>query len=425
MPARKSTKKEDKQEVTKKKTKKKTEDVTEKKGAEKKTVKKTEPAIKKPVKRKTAKKAKNTETVPEAVVVAESSEKRSHDEEVTTAKQAKSDVPGRYRNIGTFSSDIDSEFAVNNISRAEEEDYTFRFIRKCKYNGEILVGTVISIEDDPKKMMLGVRLLYEPRRSRNHWGAVEVLIPEMVFFEPDKHFTRDYETRPLQEQYLLRKQAILQYMGAKIHFCVIGVSRTQTDDPRFAGQYVTSVIGDRCSAMAKIRDKYFFHGNRKKPGKTITIKEDDLVEGFVVCVNDQYVTVVALGVEARIFINELCPERISSCLQYTRVGDVLPDLRVRGISIEGNRVKLQLTNRIKKGAVKSILSMKRGSYYIGRVVWFNPKKDLYTILLSNGVTAFVYRNNVMGFVELSINDIVSVCVSAVHDDMVTGNAVRI
>ncbi|MBR5755355.1 MAG: hypothetical protein IKX97_06025, partial [Erysipelotrichaceae bacterium] len=140
---------------------------------------------------------------------------------------------------------------------------------------------------------------------------------------------------------------------------------------------------------------------------------------------DQYVTVVALGVETRVHIDELCPEKISSCLQYARVGDVLPELRVREIRIEGGRVRLRLSNRFKKGAAKAILTMKKGSYYAGRVVWFNPKKDIYTIILSNGVTAFVYRNNVMGYIDLSINDIVSVCVSAVHENMVTGNAVRI
>ena len=397
--------------------------VTKKEETEKKP--KTRSTTRKKAEKPAAEAVASEQIVPEAVVPAENETEAPIESTASNKKHEQKEAPGRYRNIGTFSADIDSEFAFNNVSRAEEEDYTFRFMRKCKYNGEILVGTVVSIEDDPKKMILGVRLLYEPRQSRNHWGAVEVLIPEMVFFEPGRHFTRDYETRSLRDQYLIRKQAILQYMGAKIHFCVIGVSRTVTDDPRFSGQYVTSVIGDRTTAMAKIRDKYFFHENKKKPGKVITVKENDLVEGFVVGVTDQYVTVVALGVESRIYINELCPERISSCLQFTKVGDVLPELRVREIRIEGDRVRLRLTNRIKTGAPKAILSMKKGSYYAGRVVWYNPKKDIYTILLSNGVTAFVYRNNVMGFTDLSINDVVSVCVSAVLDDVVTGNAVRI
>jgi len=428
MPVKKNEKAEA-AEKTKETSVKKEENAKKKEATEsgrKKKVEKTE-SVRKPAKSKADKAAAESSfpEVSEVVVPAEIIQEEASLSKAEPKKKDGKEQPGRYRNIGTFSADIDNEFAAINTTRAQEEDYSFRFMRKCKYNGEILVGTVISIEDDPKKMMLGARLLYEPRQSRNHWGAVEVLIPEMVFFEPGKHFTRDYETKSLRDQYLIRKQAILQYLGAKIHFCVMGVSREVTEDPRFSGQYVTSVIGDRTSAMKKLRDKYFFHKNKKKPGKTITVREDDLVEGFVVGVNDQYVTVVALGVESRIHINDLCPERISSCLQYTRVGDVLPELRIREIKINGDRVRLGLTNRMKRGAQKAILSMKKGSYYVGRVIWFNPEKDIYTIMLSNGVTAFVYRNNVMGFVDLSINDVVSVCVSAIHNDIVTGNAVKI
>ena len=72
-----------------------------------------------------------------------------------------------------------------------------------------------------------------------------------------------------------------------------------------------------------------------------------------------------------------------------------------------------------------ILSMKKGYYYRGRVVWYNRDKDLYTVHLDNGVTAFVFRSNVMGYVNLSINDIVSVCVTSIFKDKVGGNAVRI
>ena len=69
--------------------------------------------------------------------------------------------------------------------------------------------------------------------------------------------------------------------------------------------------------------------------------------------------------------------------------------------------------------------MKKGNYYYGKVAWYNKQKDLYTIYLDNGVTAFVYRNNVMGFVDLSINDAVSVCVTTILEDKVGGNAIKL
>ena len=179
-------------------------------------------------------------------------------------------------------------------------------------------------------------------------------------------------------------------------------------------------------AMEKLRDKYFFHKNRKetRTEEPITIKTGDLVEAFVVNVNYQYVTVVSLGVETRIYLHDLTRENVTNCLEYTHVGDVLPECQVLNVEIKDNRVQLRLTNN-RSVAPKTILSMKKGNYYRGRVVWYNREKDLYTIALDNGVTAFVYSSNVMGYVQLCINDIVSVCVTSIMDNKVGGNAVKI
>lgn len=374
--------------------------------------------VKKTGKKKEAPKAENPEVIEEAAVTAELSEETQSKPETKQTKQAK------YRNIGSYSADIENEFTYSNLSQAEEEEKTFRFMRKCQFDGEILVGTVIGILDDPKRMMVGAKLSYEPTPSKNHYGMVEVTIPENVFFEPGIRFSRDYEQKSLKDRYRIRKTAILQYLGAKIHFCVIGVSREKGYDLENPDQYVTTVIGDRNSAMSKLRDKYFFHRNRKTSEKPITIKPGDLVEAFVVNVTNQMVTVVSLGVETRIYLHDLTRDNVSSCYQYTHVGDILPECQVLSVEAKDDKVQLRLTNNRSK-APKMILSMKKGYYYRGRVVWFNREKDLYTVHLDNGVTAFVFRNNVMSYADLSINDIVSVCITSIFKNKVGGNAVKL
>jgi len=360
--------------------------------------------------------------------------KKNEKEETAEAKQQvpqeKQDTEAgqirqaKYRNIGTYSAEIESEFAFRNLSQAEEEDRTYRFLKKCKHDGEILVGTVIGIADDPKKMMVGVKLSYEPTQSISHYGMVEVTIPESVFFEPGMKFSKNYDEKSERSRYMIRKAAIMQYMGARIHFCVIGLSREKGIDPNDPEQYVTGVLGDRRLAMEKMRDKYFFHLNRKTSEEPIVIRPGDLVEAFVVGVTYQMVTVVSLGVETRIYLHDLTRENIDSCYQLVRTGDILPECRVLDIKIKDNEVHLRLTNN-KSEAPKMILSMKRGYYYRGRVVWYNRNKDLYTVYLDNGVTAFVYRKNVIGYIDLSINDIVSVCVTSIYENKVGGNAVRL
>ena len=80
-------------------------------------------------------------SVQEAIVPAELIYDEPPEESAFREDPLRKEVPGRYRNVGTFSADIGSEFEISNVSRQEEEDYTFRFMRKCRYNGEILVGT--------------------------------------------------------------------------------------------------------------------------------------------------------------------------------------------------------------------------------------------------------------------------------------------
>lgn len=367
-----------------------------------------------------SKKADNPKTAVEPVVAAD-----LPDEKEPKGSEKENGEPSKYKNIGSFSASIENEFAYTNLSEAEEESRTYRYLKKCQKNGEILVGSMYGVVDDPKEMRVGAAISFEPESSKTHYGMVEVAIPDNLFFEPAMKFTKDYEIRSEEERYRIRKYIMLQYMGAKIHFCLNSIKREKEIDPNNPNRPVTVVTGDRVQAMEKLRDKYFYHRNRKRGDLApITIKPGDLVEAFVVAVNDQFVTVVALGVETRIYLHDLTKENITSCAQYTYAGDVLPECRVLSVEVKDDRVRLRLTNN-KLEAPKMILFMKRGNYYRGRVTWFNPEKNLYTVYLDNGVTAFVYKSNVQGYRELSINDIVSVCVTSIFEETVGGNAIKL
>ena len=367
-----------------------------------------------------SKKAGNPKTAVEPVAAAD-----LPDEKEPKGSEKENGEPSKYKNIGSFSASIENEFAYTNLSEAEEESRTYRYLKKCQKNGEILVGSMYGVVDDPKEMRVGAAISFEPESSKTHYGMVEVAIPDNLFFEPAMKFTKDYEIRSEEERYRIRKYIMLQYMGAKIHFCLNSIKREKEIDPNNPNRPVTVVTGDRVQAMEKLRDKYFYHRNRKRGDLApITIKPGDLVEAFVVAVNEQFVTVVALGVETRIYLHDLTKENITSCAQYTYAGDVLPECRVLNVEVKDDRVRLRLTNN-KLEAPKMILFMKRGNYYRGRVTWFNPEKNLYTVYLDNGVTAFVYKSNVQGYRELSINDIVSVCVTSIFEETVGGNAIKL
>ncbi len=358
---------------------------------------------------------KNAEEIKETEKIEKENKKESKPEE---------NKPSYYKSIGSFSALIENEFAYNNLSPLEEEERTFKFLRKCKNNGEVLVGSVFGIVDDPKHMLVGVAVSFEPVSTKNHYGMVEVVIPDFEFFESNTKYPKDYAIRSPKDQYNIRKSLLMQYMGAKIHFCVTGVERKKGLDRNNPDVDVTTVHGNRNEAMRILRDKYFFHSNRKITDKApIVVKPGDIVEAFVVSVSDQSVNVTALGVETRIYLHDLTKENITSCIQYTFAGDILPECRIVGIKAKDGNVELRLSN-IKQEAPKMILSMKRGNYYKGRVTWYNPEGETYTVYLDNGVKAFIKKENVQSFAELSINDTVWVFVTAVFEETVIGNAIK-
>jgi len=366
----------------------------------------------------TAKKAESLEIIADPAVPADAVQQ-------DRSTKAKPESNGQYKNIGTYSADIESEFTNLNLSKRELENRAFAFMKRCKENGEILVGTALQLVEDESRKKFGISVGFEPFESLDHTGLVEVIIPEEAFMLPNFDYGKDYAIKSKKEQWRVRKFRISPYLRSKIHFCVTSVFwGPSLVDPNVEVIYA---VGDRLMAMEKMRDKYFFHKNRKKEtaDDPITIKVGDTVEAFVLAVYDQYITVQALGVETRIYLHDLTRESISKCSEYVSPGEILPRCKILGIRVMDNKVELRLTN-LSNDMPSSFYRIKEGSYCVGRVTGYNPKLDQYLIYLGIGVTAFVYASNVVPKgTQLSINDSVNVYIRRIYNNGVIGNAIKV
>lgn len=327
------------------------------------------------------------------------------------------------RNKGSYSVEILENFESKEQQEAKKIEVQMevnKILYTAKNTGEILAGKVIGIREDPKRKMVGVRVAYEPIEAPNHIGRVEVVIPDVAFFER-KIESSSYNSKSEIGKYFSRKAFLSSYLGAIIHFCIVGIRCETTDDPRFEGEKLTFVVGDRNIAMAKLRDIYFFHKNRKKQTTPpITIKKGDKVEAFVVNVDAQMVTVSALGVETNINLYNLTSDSYTSCNQVVQNGDRL-ECFVASASVEDNKVNLKLTCR-QSVAPSSIAYIRVGSLYLGTVVKYSQRKKLYIVTLANGVSASIPESKVQGYVPLSLGDKVCVQVSAIYETFIAGSA---
>ena len=330
------------------------------------------------------------------------------------------------QNKGSYSVDVLEGFESKEqqeAKRIKTQNDAIKILYNAKKTGEILAGRVIGIQEDSNKRMAGVRVTYEPIEAPNHAGRVEVVIPDTAFFER-KIDSQSYKSKDEDGKYYSRKAFLANYLGAIVHFCIVGIKCEKTDDPRFEGEKLIFAVGDRNIAMAKLRDIYFFHKNRKKQtAPPITIKKGDKVEAFVVNVDDQMITVCALGVETNINLYNLTTDSYFSCKQIVSNGDKL-ECFVISADIVDNNVSLKLTCR-EDVAPSSIAYMRVGSLYIGNVVRYSPTKKTYLIVLANGVSASVPENKVQGYVPLSLGDKVCVQVRVINETFVIGTAYKI
>ena len=316
-------------------------------------------------------------------------------------------------NVGTVSQDIEEEEARRK-SDAEIENDTYNQLRTFARNKEIVWGTVYGCEEN--------------ERWPNHaivtvlYNNVKVMIPDIAYFEDSFNFGPTYDSAP-EAQKFARRQTMIRYQaGAKVCFIVKDVAREMVKAGEFAGSYLITASGSRKEAMALLRDIWFIHSNRSgsTPGKPRQVNVGDIADARVLSVRQDMVLVECLGVETRIDTYNLNNDIVENCADFVKPGDTIP-VRIRKLHVQGDRVYLTVSGRL-NDVSKAILTMRPNSYYIGHVDHYNKDKQMYTIMLMNGVSAAVRKDNVLGGLELSNGDMVSVLVTRIMPTYVFGVA---
>lgn len=316
---------------------------------------------------------------------------------------------------GTASSDIQKKQGTIK-TEAEEDDKNYRRLKKYLHDGEILWGTVYGVEDIDSHIVLCVL-----------WNNIRVIIPSEYYFEPEFVFCSDFENRSEEDKLIKMSLAANRQQGAEVCFQIIDVSREKETMGPFAGQYIITAIGNRTSAMAILRDIYFWHENRKHNlGRAPrSIKEGDIVDAKVISVRENTVLVEVAGVETRLGKKNLKPgDYPMNCHDYVKPGDILP-VRIKNLFLnDDHTVHLGVTGRIYE-ANKLIETMKIGSCYLGTVESYNPRKRTYRIILHNGVPGFTHQTSVVGLIDLLPGDKVAFYLRNKYQTFVFGTVGKI
>ena len=325
--------------------------------------------------------------------------------------------------VGLPSEDVYKENQRFMISEEEREENLYKELIRYQKYGEILWGTLVSIDDDFDKKIVYACVL---------WNDVLVKIPDYLFIEPTYRFGVTY-AKMSEEEKMQRRHSTLSFMlGAKVCFVVSNLDRKLILDryDTLYNTYELSVEGNRQRAMEIMRDIFFFHENRKDTtrGTQREIKEGDITSARVVQVKEEYVLVECGGVESRIPAALLSArDYYTNCLDAYSPGDMMK-VRVKKLYIDKveHSVHLSLTGQIVNPA-KAITNVRVGSTYLGKVVSCNEKQHAYTIMLSNGVPCAVLFEFVFGHIPLVKGDNVRVTVKNIYVErgFVAGNAQKV
>ena len=317
--------------------------------------------------------------------------------------------------IGVQSDEIIAE-AAREKSAEEIEEKNFNDLRRYQRNGEILWGEVYGVEASPNLGSAIIAVL---------WNGIKVSIPDSEYFEDTFFFGNNYEGMSAKEK--LNKRTIMAryQIGAKVCFCVKGTARTKIEFGEFAGEYMIDVVASRKEAMAKVRDIWFLHKNRKsRVGTPREVHVNDIAKANVLAVKEDVVVVECLGVESRLDCYNLNDDIVENCRDFVKPGDVIP-VRVRKVYVNADdTVYLTVSGRL-NNASKMIHTMRERSNYLGQVDHYNKAKDRYTVMLKNGVTASVPSSMVQGGVPLTPGDDVAVMVTRIMDAYVIGAAIKL
>lgn len=313
--------------------------------------------------------------------------------------------------IGSASDEVFSEI-INEKTPKEIENEAYINLKRFERDGEILWGRIYGVEQFDMHAIICVL-----------WNGIKISIPDNVFFEKEYNFGSSYASMSEEEQLRKRMQAAKYHINAVVCFRALNVSRDKIKEGEFAGQYSVFAIGSRIAAMEVLRDIFFWHKNRKiSDSQPRTIHEGDVLKAHILCVKEENILVECAGVETRIGRADLSDHVfVDNCYDLYKPGDSIT-VRVKSLYINADTVHLSLTGRL--GVVsKLITSMKISGSYIGRIV-SAPIGRPYTALLSNGVTAAIGRDRVLGNLDLYIGDEVQVYVSNIFDNYVSGSAIK-
>ena len=320
--------------------------------------------------------------------------------------------PQLHKNVGTKSEDI-----IESPSEKEIENDIFNNLKRYQRQGEILWGTVYGVEPNERYGEAVISVLY---------NGVRISIPAHEYFEDSYNFGVTYNDMNDHQKMQRQMLAVRYQIGASVCFVVKGVAREKIkDDELFEDEYDIFAVGSRKEAMAKLRDIWFYHKNRKSSTKQPprTVNTGDQFDAHVLQVREDMVVVECCGVETRIDNYNVSNSIVMDCTDYTKPGDTIR-VRVRKLHISPTSVYLLVTGRL-HDSTKLIRSMKPKSTYLGKVAKYNDKSKFYTVTLKNGVNAAVRTKNVQGEIDLSIGDIVAVTVTSIRPTYVVGLAMKI
>ena len=317
--------------------------------------------------------------------------------------------------IDTLRGDVSDDiiFQLNNTKSEEEiEQELYRRLKRYEKNGEILWG-----------MVSGVESLGNHAVACVSWNGLKITIPEEDYIEPYFDMGNNYKSMD-EGQKFKKRLGILRYqIGAVVPFCVTHVERNPITEGPHMGEFETTTLGSRVSAMKIMRDIYFFHKNRKTtelPPRTVNV--GDKIQAHVLAVKEDSVLIECCGKETRLGAHNLLPtEVVENCTDYVRPGMTLT-VKVKKVLIGEDSVDIAVTGRTYTPS-KAIRNIKKGGMYLGVVELADDKREIYTIILNfNGIKAMVPYAHVKGQIPLLRGDIVQFFANAIYDEFVAGSA---
>lgn len=337
-------------------------------------------------------------------------------------KRSPARKPREIAEVGTKSNEIEE---AESLIKSDKErlDDEYRALVRARRNGEYLMGEVFGVEPESEafKNHAVVDVLY---------NGITIMIPDMVYFEDTYNFGRSYDDLPERKKTAARAVAARFQAGAKVYFTVSAVERQDVVLPDGNHHTVIMAVGDRKDAMARVRDTYFFHRNRSSETRAPrVVSVGDIAKAHVIAVREDMALVECLGVETRIDAFNLSNQPIENCRDYVHPGDTI-DVRIRKLHVDrddenphNDRVFLTVSGRL-NDATEALMTMKPHCYVAGVVDFYNRDKDLYTIMLKNGVTAVVKAQDVRGQIDLNPGDRVNVFVTTILNTHVLGMAAK-